>query len=79
MDLQQSRHGCAEIKRGPKWTREEVWLIPASGRFVNGLSAAYFLSMVVSVTEVEPVATGAPVAGGGGWAAAKLGGGLAAT
>lgn len=78
MDLQQSRHGCAEIKRGPERTREDVWVIPASGRLVNGLYDAQFFLIVVSGIEVDPVATGAPAAGGCS-AAAKLGGGLAAT
>ena len=66
MDLRQSRHGCAQIKRGPQRTREEDRVLPASGRPVNGLSAAYFLSIVVSVTEVDPVATGAPGGAAGG-------------
>jgi hypothetical protein len=41
--------------------------------------AAYFFSTVVSLTEVDPVETGAPGRAGGGAAAAKFGGGLAAT
>lgn len=55
-----------------------MWVIPASGRLVNGLYDAYFLLIVVSEIDVDPVATGAPAAGGCS-AAAKFGGGLAAT
>src|ERR1700748_2454518 len=41
--------------------------------------AAYFFSTVVSLREVDPVATGAPAGGFAGAASAKFGGGLAAT
>ena len=78
MDLQQSRHGCAKIKRGPKGPRRrEVNTGVRSRR--QPPRAAYFFSTVVSLTEVDPVETGAPGGAGGGVAAAKFGGGLAAT
>ncbi len=70
--------GAQKSNAGPEGPAFDVWVIPASGGRVNGLSVAYFFLTVVSVTEVEPVATGAPAAGGG--AVATLGGGgLAAT
>ncbi len=77
MDLRQSCHGCAEINAGLK-AREEAALIAVSEGRVNRPETAYFFGTVVSLTDVDPVATGAP-AGGGGAAAAKFGGGLAAT
>jgi hypothetical protein len=59
MDLRQSRHGCAEIKRGPEGPRQR-----ACDTGVRGSSQRpewrYFFSPVVSLTEVDPVAVGAP-------------------
>lgn len=67
MDLRQSRHGCAKIKRGPEGPRR-LCLIAILDGLVNrpgGPKAAYFFSIAVSLTDVEPVETGAPAAAGG--------------
>lgn len=60
MDLRQSRHGCAEIKRGPEGPRGMVDSgdRPSRQRPIR----RYFFSTAVSLT--EPVAVGAPWAFG---------------
>jgi hypothetical protein len=82
--------GAQKSTAGPK-AREEEWLIAIPGFGVNRARQGYFLSIVVSLSEVDPVETGAPggepgaapgrlpAAAGGRAAAATLGAGLAAT
>lgn len=77
MDLLQSRHGCAEIKRGPEGPREMVDSgdRPSRQRPIR----RYFFSTVVP-PPTEPVAVCAPCGGwAGGFPATALTGGLAAT
>lgn len=80
MDLLQSRHGCAEIKRGPEGPRGMVDRggQPSRQRPIR----RYFFSTVVPPA-TEPVAVGAPCWGWPGWAgglpATALTGGLAST
>ena len=62
MDLRQSCHGCAEIKRGPEGPREmgDTGVRPSRQRPIR----RYFFSTAVSLTDVDPVAAGAPWAFG---------------
>lgn len=68
MDLRQSRHGCAEIKRGPKGPRQSEVNTGARASRQRPKGRYFFFSDPDSLTAVEPVAVGAPWAAAGGGA-----------